>query len=174
MSQRGTKSWVICCAGNIKGAVEGELFVGWVSDQECRWEWSGLTALESNTGCKNAQRNGNAFELQGTAHSWSCRQLLGYWVRHKDHWLFPTFSGGQDDTTERTKFCYQIDNISENLSRKLPMDLIAFGRFHSHSSCFLQKLHEAALRWISIFKDQLGYGVLGLPFFLVKPITQHP
>lgn len=61
-------------------------------------------------------------------------------------WLFTTFSGGQEDKIEGTKFCYQNDNISENSARKLLMDPIPLGRFHSHSFCFLQKLHEAALR----------------------------
>lgn len=174
MSQRGTKNWVICCAGNIKGAVP-RWALCCVSDQECRWEWSGLTALENNTGRKNAQRNGNSFELQGTAHSWRCRQLFrALGEAEGSLWLFPTFSGRQEGTREITKFCYQNYNISENSSRKLLMDPIPLGRFHSHSSCFLQELHEAVLRWISIFRDQLGYVVLSLLFFSVKPITQHP
>lgn len=143
----GIQNWVIChfrYVGNVKAAVRRLAVCHWtVSDQECGWKWSGLTALE-NTGCKkSSQKWEHGSELPSTAHSWRYRQLfmvLGWGWRITLVILLPrpTSAEGEEATVERTKFCYKNYNISGNSSWKLLMDSVLLDWFHSHSCWFLQ------------------------------------
>jgi len=64
----GIQRWVICHF--VKTAVR-RLAVRHltVSDHDCGWKLSALTALENNTGCKkSSQKQEHGFELQSSGH----------------------------------------------------------------------------------------------------------